>query len=72
MEKVVLALESLFWPANGVRSTHLLVEIHNMHTIAQYSAENKVYFTNMGDNLSNPPESSTIWQMHCWKNGKMV
>ena len=30
-EKVVLASESLFQPANGMRSTHLLVEIHNIH-----------------------------------------
>ena len=29
MEKVVLASESLFQPANGVPSTRLLVEIHN-------------------------------------------
>ena len=29
MEKVVLAPESLFQPANGVRSTRLLVKIHN-------------------------------------------
>ena len=29
MEKFVLASESLFWPANSVRSTQLLVEIHN-------------------------------------------
>ena len=29
MEKVVLASESLFRPASGVQSTHLLVEIHN-------------------------------------------
>ena len=28
-EKVVFASESLFRPANGVRSTRLLVEIHN-------------------------------------------
>ena len=31
MEKVVLVSESLFLPANGVRSTRLLVEIHNIH-----------------------------------------
>ena len=31
MEKVVLASESLFRPANGVRSTRLLVEIHNKY-----------------------------------------
>ena len=30
-EKVVLALEILFWPANGVRSTRSLVEIQNKH-----------------------------------------
>ena len=29
MEKVVLALESLFWPANGIQSTCLLVKIYN-------------------------------------------
>ena len=29
-EKVVLAPESLFRPANGVRSTRSLVEIHNI------------------------------------------
>ena len=29
MEKDVLALESLFWPGNGMRSTYLLVKIHN-------------------------------------------
>ena len=28
-EKVVLALESLFRPGNGMRSTRWLVEIHN-------------------------------------------
>ena len=28
-EKVVLASKNLFQPANGVRSTHLLVKIHN-------------------------------------------
>ena len=30
-EKVVLALESLFRPANGVRSTRSLVKIHNKY-----------------------------------------
>ena len=30
-EKVVLASESLFRPANGVRSTRSLVEIHNSY-----------------------------------------
>ena len=29
-EKVVLASEYLFWPANGVRSIPSLVEIHNI------------------------------------------
>ena len=31
MEKVALASESLFRPANSMRSTHFLVEIHNIH-----------------------------------------
>ena len=33
MEKVILALESLFRPANGVRSTRSLVEIHNIKEV---------------------------------------
>ena len=33
MEKVVLASESLFRPANSVGSTRLLVKIHNRHTL---------------------------------------
>ena len=32
-KNVVLASESLFRPANGLRSTRLLVEIHNKHTL---------------------------------------
>ena len=35
-EKVILASESLFWPANGMWSTRLLFEIHN--TQIQFSA----------------------------------
>ena len=33
MEKVVLASKKLFQPVNGVRSTHLLVEIHNRYKL---------------------------------------
>ena len=31
MQKVILALKNCFRPAKGVRSTRLLVEIHNMY-----------------------------------------
>ena len=38
-EKVVLALESLFWRANGMQSTRFLVKIHNTHSLQTYKGQ---------------------------------
>ena len=44
MEIVVLASESLFQPANGVRSTRSLVEIHNTRVEIHYDFDSRAWW----------------------------
>ena len=58
MEKVVFASESLFPPANSVRSTCSLVEIHNTQCFTQL----RKYF-NFWSKIHN--NLSSLWNLHC-------
>ena len=74
MQKVVLALKNCFRPANGVRSTRLLVEINN-----RWSAKRVLEIETMKFDNTNPNVAKThlgnVWlsnvggflMCHLWK-----
>ena len=73
MAKIVLASESLFRPVNGMQSTHLLVEIHNIFNFTtqnQISEFSRLIITTYKCFIIHSKQSSLLlfWRAETWQN----